>query len=70
MEMDACLQLSLFQDERQRDKRERIDVAVDSLRQRYGYMSVQRALMLTDPLLGRINPKDGHTVHPVGYFGG
>lgn len=70
VEMDACLQMSLFQDERQRDKRERIDAAVDKLRQRYGYMSVQRALMLTDPLLGRINPKDGHTVHPVGYFGG
>lgn len=30
VEMDACLQLSLFQDERQRDKRERIDAAVDS----------------------------------------
>lgn len=70
VEMDTCLQLSLFQDERQRDKRERLDAAVDKLRQRYGYMSVQRALMLTDPLLGRINPKDGHTVHPVGYFGG
>ena len=70
VEMDACLQMSLFQDDRQRDKRERLDAAVDKLRQRYGYMSVQRALMLTDPLLGRINPKDGHTVHPVGYFGG
>ena len=70
VEMDACLQMSLFQDERQRDKRERLDAAVDRLRQRYGYMSVQRALMLMDPLLGKINPKDGHTVHPVGYFGG
>ena len=70
VEMDACLQMSLFQDEQQRDKREQLDAAVDRLRQRYGYMSVQRALMLTDPLLGKINPKDGHTVHPVGYFGG
>lgn len=70
VEMDACLQMSLFQDEQQRDKREQLDAAVDRLRQRYGYMSVQRALMLTDPLLGRINPKDEHTVHPVGYFGG
>lgn len=70
VEMDSCLQMSLFQDDRRRDKWERIDAAVDGLRQRYGYMSVQRALMLTDPLLGRINPKDGHTVHPVGYFGG
>ena len=33
-------------------------------------MSIRRALLDTDPLLGRINVKDGHTVHPVGFFGG
>lgn len=43
---------------------------MDHLRQRYGYMSIRRAVTCTDPLLGRINPKDGHIVHPVGYFGG
>ncbi len=64
------MKLSLYESDIKRDKWERIDQAVDTLRQRYGYMSVQRALMLTDPQLGRINPKDGHTVHPVGYFGG
>ncbi len=67
---DSGVQLSLYESDIKRDKWERIDQAVDTLRQRYGYMSVQRALMLTDPQLGRINPKDGHTVHPVGYFGG
>ena len=50
--------------------RERIDAAVDHLRRRYGYMSIRRAVACADPLLGQINPKDGHTVHPVGYFGG
>lgn len=70
VEMDSCLQLSMFQDEKKRDKWERIDATVDKLRERYGYMSVQRALMMTDPLLGKINPKDDHTVHPVGYFAG
>ncbi len=67
---DSGVQLSLYKSDIKRDKWERIDQAVDTLRQRYGYMSVQRALMLTNPQLGRINPKDGHTVHPVGYFGG
>lgn len=43
---------------------------VDRLRQRYGHMSIRRALMDSDPLLGHINVKDGHTVHPVGYWGG
>ena len=70
VEADAGVQLSLYQSDIKRDKWERIDKAVDDLRQRYGYMSVQRALMLTDPQLGAINPKDSHTVHPVGYFGG
>ena len=49
---------------------ELIDRAVDHLRQRYGYMSVRRALLDTDPRLGHINVRDDHTVHPVGYFGG
>lgn len=70
VEMNSCLQLSMFQDDKKRDKWERIDATVDKLRERYGYMSVQRALMMTDPLLGKINPKDNHTVHPVGYFAG
>ena len=67
---DAGAQLSFYADDIKRDKWERIDAAVDELRERYGYMSVRRALTLADPLLGSINPKDDHTVHPVGYFGG
>ena len=63
-------QLSLYQDEIKRDKWERIDAIVDELRAQHGYMSVRRAATMADPLLGRINPKDDHTVHPVGYFGG
>ncbi len=63
------MQLSLFSDDKKRERWEQLDTVVDELRQRYGYMSIRRALMDTDPVLGRINPKDGHTVHPVGYFG-
>lgn len=63
-------QLSLYADDRRRDKWEQIDKAVDWLRERYGYMSIRRAMVCMDPLLGRINPYDDHTVHPIGYFGG
>ena len=70
VEAQSSLQLSIFAEEQRRDKWERIDKAVDHLRQRYGYMSIRRAIVDTDPLLGRINVKDEHTVHPVGYFGG
>ena len=70
VEAQGTVQMSLYAEDQKRDKWERIDAAVDHLRQRYGYMSVRRALMDSDPLLGHINVKDGHTVHPVGYFGG
>lgn len=70
VEAEGTVQMSLYAEDQRRDKWERIDAAVDHLRQRYGYMSVRRALMDSDPLLGHINVKDGHTVHPVGYFGG
>ena len=68
--MDQCVQLSLSPEDQRREKWERIDAAVDRLRSRYGYHCVRRAAVTADPLLGRINPKDDHTVHPLGYFRG
>ena len=70
VEAQYTLQLSMFAEDQRRDKWERIDAAGARLRQRYGYMSVRRAVLDSDPLLGHINVKDGRTVHPVGYFGG
>lgn len=35
---------------------------------KYRNMSVRRAITMSDPALGCINPKDDHTVHPIGYF--
>lgn len=70
VEAQGTVQLSLYAEDQKRDKWERIDAAVDYLRQKYGYMSVRRALLDSDPLLGQINVKEGHVVHPVGYFGG
>ena len=67
---DQPVQLSLFADHTRREKWEKIDKAVDELRARYGYRSICRATMQADPLLARINPKDDHIVHPVGFFGG
>jgi DNA polymerase-4 len=70
VDASSGVQISLYQDDIKRDKWERIDATVDELRMQYGYMSIRRAATMADPLLGRINPKDDHTVHPVGYFGG
>lgn len=65
---DSSVQLSLYTDDSRRQKLERLDLAVDEVRHRYGYMSLQRALIYTDPLLAQINPKDDHIVHPIGFF--
>jgi len=68
VEADNAVQLSLFRDDQRKEKRERLDQAVEQLRERFGYSCVKRAVLLADPVLGAINPKDDHTVHPVGYF--
>lgn len=64
----CAVQLGFFSNEEKREKLEHIDKAVDTLRQRYGYRSVQRAVVYTDPVLGGINAYDDHNIHPVGYF--
>ena len=48
VEAVGTVQMSLYAEDQRRDKWERIDRAVDHLRQRYGYMSVRRALLDTD----------------------
>ena len=65
---DTPVQLGFFCNAEKREKLERLDKAVDGVRERYGYTSVQRARTYTDRGLGAINPKDDHTVHPVGFF--
>lgn len=68
IEANECDQLSLFLDDTRRQKRELIEGAVDRIRDKYGYMSIQRAAIFADPQLAGINPKE-HIVHPVGFFG-
>ena len=70
IEAQCSVQLSLYAEDRKRDHWEQIDRTVDTLREKYGYLCIRRALLDCDPLLGRMNVHDDHTVHPVGYFGG
>lgn len=65
---DCAIQLGFFSNQEKREKLERLDKAVDTVRERYGYTCVQRVRIYTDRGLGKINPKDDHTVHPVGFF--
>jgi DNA polymerase-4 len=61
-------QLSLFDDETPRRRAEALESAVDDIRRRFGYHAIGRAIFLKDASIGLINPKDDHTIHPVGYL--
>ena len=65
---DYCEQLSLFSDYAYRKKQEKVDEAVDYIRQRFGYGSVQRGLMYHDRMLSKLNAREDHVVHPHSYF--
>lgn len=64
---DTAVQTSLFEDEERRQKRERLDLAVEDIRMRFGHSSIRRAIILQDHTLSGLNPSE-HTIHPVGYF--
>jgi len=65
---DASEQLSLFCDESRRIKQENLETTVDTLRQRFGHLAIQRAVLLQDSDLSTINPKEDHVIHPVAFF--
>lgn len=62
-------QLDLFTDPQHREKQMKMDEAVDVIRKRFGFYSIQRGLMYQDRMLSAVNAKEDHTVHPHGYFG-
>lgn len=61
-------QLNLFLSVQQLEKQKKLDAAVDEIRRRFGYQSVQRAFVYRDRQLSRLDAGKDHTVHPVGFF--
>jgi len=61
-------QLSFFEDEKKRDRAERLEFAIDAIRRRFGHYAIDRALLHIDSKLGKLNPKEEHIIHPVGYL--
>ena len=66
--VDEGVQYDLSGTVEKREKLERLEKAVDNIRQRFGNYAVQRASLLKDEKLSRFNPHDDHNIHPVGYF--
>ena len=63
----GAVQLSLFAEEIKREKTERIEHAMDEVRKRFGHFAMMRGSLLKEPV-GRINPKEDHTIHPVSFL--
>ncbi len=66
---EGGLQFSLFDDCKDRLRKEALDRTTDSLKERFGNYIISPALMLKDRVLSGFNPKVDHTVHPVGFRG-
>ena len=61
-------QMDIFSDERKIIAEEKLDKTLDKLKQRFGNYIIRPASLLTDRGLSAFNPKDEHTIHPVGYL--
>ena len=55
--------------EKQEDM-ERLESAIDGVRNRFGYYSVQRGVMYCDRALSHCDAKGDHTIHPHGFLQG
>ena len=64
---DSNVQLSLFYDYEKQKRMESLESAIDDLRDRFGYLSVQRGCFMVEPELTGHNVKD-HVIHPLALF--
>lgn len=62
-------QIDLFGNLQSREKKMKADNAIDDIRRRFGFYSIQRGLMYRDRILSAVNAKEDHTIHPHGYLG-
>lgn len=65
---DELSQLSFLPDIYIIQKHEQVERALDGIRDRFGFYSVRRGIMMTNTRLSGINPKDEHVIFPVSYF--
>lgn len=63
-------QTSLFYDEQKRLRAEKIEYTIDEIRKRFGHYAIDRAILQLDSKLGKLNPKEEHVIHPIGYLSG
>ena len=63
-------QLTLFRDPAAQARALALENTIETIREKYGFNSVQRLIMKEDPLLSSFNPKQDHVIFPESYFKG
>lgn len=63
-----CRQLSFLPDSERLQKKEELEKAVDSIRNRFGHFAIQRGIMLTDRNLSSLNPRDDHSIQQIAFL--
>lgn len=64
-DFETGVQFDLSGSVEKRERREKLDKAVDKLKNRYGNYCIQIGTALIDTDLSHFNPYDDHTIHPV-----
>ena len=64
-DFDYCSQFDFSKTVEKREKLEKIDTAVDALKDRYGNYCIGRGTVLFDTKLSHFGPYDDHNIHPV-----
>lgn len=71
LSFSSTYQTSLFEDVNQHEKDRDIDIAMDLVRDKFGFYSIRRACTLMDKPLTEFDVKHEHEgFHPIGYFRG
>lgn len=69
-ELEPCVQYDLAHTQEQRERAAKLERTVDDLKRRFGNYCIQRASLLGDTGLSRLNPHDDHVIHPIGFLSG
>ena len=62
------LQTTMFESPERRAKREKLELAIDEIRRRFGRVAISRVITTCDSSLTNLNPKEDNVIHHVGFF--
>ncbi|NLM51008.1 MAG: DNA polymerase IV [Clostridiaceae bacterium] len=62
------VQMSFLAEYIKEDNLNKLELAIDNIRRRFGHFSIQRGIMLEDLRLSDLDPQREHVVHPVSFF--